>query len=220
MCRRPANLQSRRAAIFWIALHPCQIRIHTVPEPLWTADGWNAVSVCIDSARSAGGMSRVSDFAGMKTTFIFDQFHALDCAAAAVRALAPDGGERKARMERIRTQLNGGRVEVVITGLKPHCGRDEAVAACVGCFETNRDRMRHDLCRKRRSAGWIRRRGKRLQADGREPLQAGANALLTAECCVANGRWTDFLDRRVGRAAAAWPKKVATPPLAGSAGQQ
>ena len=55
-----------------------------------------------------------------------------------------------------------------------------------------------------RIAGRIRRRGKRLQADHREPVQAGgcrwskadAIALLAAECCIENNRWADFLGRR------------------------
>ena len=52
-------------------------------------------------------------------------------------------------MERIRTQLNSGRVDLPIADPEPHCGRDKAVAARVGCFEANRDRMRRDLLRER-----------------------------------------------------------------------
>ena len=138
------------------------------------------------------------DFAGTGTTFILDQFHALDCAAA-VRAIAPDKAGRKARMERIKAQLNGGRVDLAVAGLKPHRHRDEA---CVRYMEANKDRMRCDACRKRglpvgsgvvESAckGIVRSRFKRA---GCRWSKADANALLAAECCIDNNRWADFLD--------------------------
>ena len=150
-------------------------------------------------------------FAGTGTTFILDQFHALDCAAAAVRALAPDRAGRKARMERIKAQLNGGRVDLVIAGLKPHRHRDEAVEACVRYMEANKDRMRYDLYRKRGlpvGSGVVesackRIVGSRFKRSGCRWSKAGANALLAAECCIDNNRWADFLDWRAGRAAAA-----------------
>ena len=37
----------------------------------------------------------------------------------------------------------------VIDGLKPHRGRDEAVATCIDYFTANKDRMRYDRCRDR-----------------------------------------------------------------------
>ena len=150
-------------------------------------------------------------FAGTGTTFILDRFHALDCAAAAVRAIAPDRAGRKARMERIKAQLNGGRVGPAVAGLKPHRHRDEAVEACVRCTEANKDRMRYNVCRKRGlpvGSGVVesackRIVGSRFKRSGCRWSKAGANALLAAECCIDNNRWADFLDWRAGRAAAA-----------------
>ena len=210
--------------------------------------GSGAVSVRIDSAQSAGGAGRASEFAGrlerfglreglfeaeelvvlsdgaawirnvceeafagMKTTFILDQFHALEYAAAAVRALAAGRGERKARMERIKAQLNGGRVDLVIAGLKPHRDRDEAVEACVRYMEANKDRMRYDIYRKRGlpvGSGVVesackRIVGSRFKRAGCRWSKAGANALLAVKCCIDNNRWADFLDWRACRAAAA-----------------
>ena len=72
---------------------------------------------------------------------VLDQFHALEYAAAAVQALAPDKGGRPARMEGIKQQSDDGQVARVLDGPKPHRDRDEAVAACIDCFEANRDRM-------------------------------------------------------------------------------
>ena len=148
-------------------------------------------------------------FAGTGTTFILDQFHALDCAA--VRAIAPDRAGRKARMERIKAQLNGGRVDLAVAGLKPHRHRDEAVEACVRCTEANKDRMRYNVYRKRGlpvGSGVVesackRIVGSRFKRSGCRWSKAGANALLAAECCIDNNRWADFLDWRAGRAAAA-----------------
>ena len=72
--------------------------------------------------------------------------HALGYAAA-VRALAPDKAERKVWMERVKAQLNDGRVDLAVAGMKPHRERDEAVEACVRYMEANKDRMRCDACR-------------------------------------------------------------------------
>ena len=66
-------------------------------------------------------------FPGRKVNCVLDQFHALEYAAA-VQALAPDKGERQARMERIKQQLNAGQVACVLDGPEPHAvnGRDAA----------------------------------------------------------------------------------------------
>ena len=126
--------------------------------------GSGAAGVRIDSARAEGGAGRTSEFAakelavlsdgaawirnvceeifpGRNAAYVLDQFHALEYAAAAVQALTPDEGGRKARMEGIKQQSDDGQVARVIDGLKPHRDRDEAVAACIDCFEANKDRM-------------------------------------------------------------------------------
>ena len=36
--------------------------------------------------------------------------------------------------------------------------------------------------------------GSRFKRVGSRCSKAGANALLAAECCIENNRWTDFLD--------------------------
>ena len=51
-------------------------------------------------------------------------------------------------MDRIRKQLDAGRVKRVIAALKRY-RRFEAVAACIRAYEANKDRMRCDLYRKR-----------------------------------------------------------------------
>ena len=148
-------------------------------------------------------------FPGPNVTYILDQFHALEYAAAAVKALAPDKGGRKARMEEIKQQLDDGQVACVIAGLKPHRDRDEAVAACIDYFEANKSRMRYDLCRERGlpvGSGVVESAckqivGSRFKRAGCRWSKAGANALLAVKCCIENNRWADFLDWRACRAA-------------------
>ena len=52
-------------------------------------------------------------------------------------------------MKTIKNQLDAGRVNDVIAGLKPYRRRSEAVAACIRTYEANNDRMHYDLWRKR-----------------------------------------------------------------------
>ena len=113
-------------------------------------------------------------------------------------------------MERIRLQLNDGRVARVIDGLKLHLGRDKAVATGIDQFEADRDRMRRNRCRKRGppvGSGVVESACKQLigspfKRAGHRWSKAGANLLLTAECCFENNRWADFLEWRACRAAA------------------
>ena len=51
---------------------------------------------------------------GRNSTFTLDQFHALEYAAAALQAVTLYNGERKAWMERIKEQLDTGRVARII----------------------------------------------------------------------------------------------------------
>ena len=143
--------------------------------------GSGAAGVRIDSAQSAGGAGRASDFgarleqfghrnalfeaeelvvlsdgapwirtvceeilAGREMTFILDLFHALEQAAAAVQAAAPDERERKACMDRVKELLDAGQSAQVTAALEPWRNRSEAVAACIRYYEANADRMRYD----------------------------------------------------------------------------
>ena len=164
----------------------------------------------------SGGAAWIRDVceeivSGRNRTFILDQFHALECAVAAVQASAPDKSERQAWTERIRPQLNDGQVARVIDDPEPHRGRDEAVATCIDQFGADTDRMRCDRSRKRGlqvGSGIVESAckqivGSRLKRAGHRWSEAGANALLAAERCIESNRWADYLDWRVCRAAAA-----------------
>ena len=149
-------------------------------------------------------------FAGQKPTFILDRFHALEQAAAAVRAPAPDKDGRKEWMARIRQQSDDGQVARVIADPEPHRKRDEAVAACI-LLRGRQGSNACDRCRKRGlpvGSGVVESAckqivGSRFKRSGCRWSKAGANALLAAECCIENNRWADFLDWRACRVAAA-----------------
>ena len=116
--------------------------------------------------------------AGPEMTFILDLFHALEYAAAAVRDVTPDEGERAACMDWIREQLNAGQVAQVIAVLEPHRRRSEARS---GLHPLLRSQRRPNAVRPlsdARTAGRIRRRGKRLQEDRRQPIQKGGMPLV------------------------------------------
>ena len=148
-------------------------------------------------------------FPERKVNCVLNQFHALEYATA-VQVLALDKGERKARMEKIKQQLNAAHVARVIDGLEPHCDRDMAVAACIDYFKANRNRMRYGRCWERGlpvGSGVVESVckqivGSRFKRAGCRWSKAGANALLAAERCIENNRWADFLDWRACRAAA------------------
>ena len=198
-----------------------------------------AASVRIDSARAADGaglrqfglrnglvaareLAVLSDgapwirnsceeaFPGQETTFILDLFHALEYADAAVKAAQPDTSKQEDWMKTIKGQPDAGRVDDVIADLEPH-RRLEAVATCIRCYGTNRDRMRYDLCRKRGlpvGSGVVESAckqivGSRFKGAGRRWSKIGANAVLAIKCCFRNNRWPDFLDWRACSAAAA-----------------
>ena len=86
--------------------------------------------------------------AGQKVTFILDFWHAVEYAAAALRALCPDGAERKKMLDAVKAELKAGRVDAVIDALEPHRNRDEAVAKCVDYFAANRERMQYGRYRR------------------------------------------------------------------------
>ena len=149
-------------------------------------------------------------FPGRKVIFTLDQCHGLQYADAAVKTLTPYESKRKDWMKTIKDQLNAERINDVIADLKPYL-RLEAVATCIHCCKTNKDRRRCDLCRKRRlpiRSGIVEGAckqivGSRFKQAGCRWSKAAANALLATESCIENNRWADFLDWKACRGAAA-----------------
>lgn len=150
-------------------------------------------------------------FPGPRTVHILDLWHAMDYAAAAVKALRSDPAERRALREWIRSELKAGRADSVIAFLKPRRGKAEAVDDCVRYFESNRDRMRYDAYRARGmqiGSGVVESAcrhvvGQRMKRSGGRWTVEGANAVLAIRRCLKNLRWPDFLDWKVRNAATA-----------------
>ena len=174
-----------------------------------------AVSVRIDSARSADGVSRVSEFAARLEQFL----HRNGVFAAEEVVVLSDGAPW---IRTVCAEILPGRkttfildlyhaLEYAAAALKPHRDRSEDIAACIRYFKANRDRMRYDLYRKRGlpvGSGVVesackRIVGNRCKKSGCRWSKAGANAVLAVKCCLENMRWPDFLDWRACRAAAA-----------------
>ena len=95
--------------------------------------------------------------------------------------------------------------------MEPHHDRDKVVATCIGYFKANSKRLRCDGCRKRglpvgsgvaecacKQIVWSR-----FKQAGRRWAKAGTDARLTAECCIENNRWADFIEWRACRVTSA-----------------
>ena len=125
--------------------------------------------------------------------------------ARAVEELTSDKDERQVRMEMIKEQPNHWPVARIIAVIMPYCEWSEVVVACIDYFEANKDQMRCNLSRKRRSPAGsgiaasaseqiVRSRFKRL---GYRWLNAGTNSLLTVNSCIASNRWGNLPGRLV-----------------------
>ena len=80
----------------------------------------------------------------------------------------------------------------VIADPESHRDRDEAVAACIDCFEANKDRMRYNRSRIRGfpvGTGVVESVctqiiGSRFKRSGCRWSKAANNALLAVKCCI------------------------------------
>ena len=161
----------------------------------------------------AAWITNVADepVAGMRKTYILDMFHALEYASAALRALASGDDAHRARLAEVRDQLLDGKVGRVIADLRPHRDRDRAVAKCIDCFESNRERMRYDEYRARGmqiGSGQIESSCRQMVATrfrraGCRWSKRGANALLAVKSCWNSLRWQEFAQWKAQQIAAA-----------------
>ena len=149
-------------------------------------------------------------FGGGKVTFVLDEFHCLEYAAAAVKAILPDREERDRRFGEIKADIEAGRIAKVVRELEPFSGRHEEVAACCRYFGNNIERMRYNEYRDlgmQVGSGVVesgcRMFGLRMKRPGTRWSERGANAMLALKSCVMNLRLPDFLDWQVRQAVAA-----------------
>ncbi len=147
---------------------------------------------------------------GGKVTFVLDQFHALEYASDAVKAILPEGPERDRRFAKVKADIEAGRADRVVRELEPFSGRHKAVEDCCRYFCKNIERMRYDRCRDLGMQvgsgvveGGCRQFGLRLKRSGTRWSERGANAMLALKSCAMNLRVPDFLDWRANQAIAA-----------------
>jgi len=141
-------------------------------------------------------------FAGQKVTCILDFWHATEYSGKA---------KREKRLKELKSGLKAGGVASIIGELEPHRDRDEAVAKCIDYFKGNRERLRYDSYRKRGmqiGSGVVESScrhivGLRLKRPGSRWTLKGSNAMLAIKCALANMRWVDFMDWKVGLSQAA-----------------
>ncbi len=124
-----------------------------------------------------------------------------------MKAILPDGAERRRRFEADKARLKDNRASAVIADLRPHAGRHEDVAKRVRCMESNVSRMQ---CRTYLEQGMHIGSGvaesacrslvcMRLKRPGSHWSAAGANAVLSLKTCVENNRWAGFLHWNAAR---------------------
>ena len=147
-------------------------------------------------------------FADQKVTCILDFRHAPEYSGKALKELCPDKAKRETRLQEFRSRLKAGGVASIVGKLEPHRERGEAVAKCIDYFKGSRERMRYDRCRKRGmqiGSGVIESSCRHivvLRPGSRWTLK-GANAMSAIKYALANMRWADFMDWKVGMSQAA-----------------
>ena len=82
-------------------------------------------------------------FCGRAVTYILDFFHLSEYLSDALKAILPDGAERRRRFEADKARLKDNRASAVIADLRPYAGRHADVAKCVNYMEANIGRMQY-----------------------------------------------------------------------------
>ena len=153
-------------------------------------------------------------FSGRAATCILDLFQVSEYLSDGLKAILPDGAERRQRFEADKARLKDNRVSTVIAGLRPHSDRHEDVAKCVRYMEANAGRMQYGTCIERGphvGSGVAECASRslvcmRLKRPGNQWSVAGANAILTLKTCVENNRWADFLNWNAAQSKMARPQ--------------
>jgi hypothetical protein len=136
---------------------------------------------------------------------IVDLFHAkghLCDVAKAIYGAGSELGEHWGKGR--RDELDEGKIEAVLAGLRVHAGANDEARKCLGYVMANRDRMRspdfraQGLCTSTGvvEAGCKTAVGTRLKRAGMHWTVAGADAIIALRCCVLSGRFEDFWERR------------------------
>ena len=105
--------------------------------------------------------------------------------------------------------MDAGRIDAILTELRTHSETCEEARKCIDYLTRNRHRMRYPefraagLCVSSAvvESGCKLVIGARLKRAGMRWTVAGANAITALRCCILNGRFEDFWERRAANAA-------------------
>jgi hypothetical protein len=143
---------------------------------------------------------------------ILDRYHAKEALHRAAQSIfGATSAEAKPWATARCTELDEGKLQAIISALRPHIGSCNEAAKCATYMIRNRRRMRYPkfhaqgLCTSTGvlEAGCKVAIGTRLKRAGMHWSVSGANAIIALRCARLSGRFEDFWERRSQQLAAA-----------------
>ena len=143
---------------------------------------------------------------------ILDRYHAKEALHRTAQSIfGATSAEAKPWATARCTELDEGKLQAIISALRPHIGSANEAAKCATYIIRNRRRMRYPkfhaqgLCTSTGvlEAGCKVAIGTRLKRAGMHWSVSGANAIIALRCAKLSGRFEDFWERRSERRAAA-----------------
>jgi hypothetical protein len=136
---------------------------------------------------------------------ILDRFHAKEALHRTASSIfGANNAEAKTWATARCAELDGGKLQAIITALRPHIDSSDEAAKCATYIIRNRRRMRYPkfhaqgLCASTGvlEAGCKVAIGTRLKRAGMHWSVSGANAIIALRCAKLSGRFEDFWARR------------------------
>jgi hypothetical protein len=143
---------------------------------------------------------------------ILDRYHAKEALHRTAQSIfGATGVEAKPWATARCTELDDGKLQAIVSALRPHIGSCNEAAKCATYVIRNRRRMRYPkfhaqgLCTSTGvlEAGCKVAIGTRLKRAGMHWSVFGANAIIALRCAKLSGRFEDFWERRSQKLAAA-----------------
>ena len=143
---------------------------------------------------------------------ILDRYHAKEALHRAAQSIfGATSAEAKPWATERCTELDDGKLQAIISALRPHIGSCNEAAKCATYIIRNRRRMRYPkfhaqgLCTSTcvLEAGGKVAIGTRLKRAGMLWSFSGANAIIALRCAKLSGRFEDFRERHSQHLAAA-----------------
>jgi len=136
---------------------------------------------------------------------ILDRYHAKEALHRTAQSIfGATSAEAKPWATARCTELDEGKLQAIISALRPHIGSSNEAAKCATYIIRNRRRMRYPkfhaqgLCTSTGvlEAGCKVAIGTRLKRAGMHWSVSGANAIIALRCAKLSGRFEDFWERR------------------------